>query len=76
MNTILIIVILFSLWLMYSMLESYRNIQKELREIRLKCVSGNVMPSSNTTFMKNMDPVDKMKSNVIKGLTNVLSYYS
>lgn len=41
MNLITIIIIAIVVWLVYSLINSYRNLEKELREIRAKCIGVN-----------------------------------
>ena len=43
------------MWLLYSLLLSYRSIQKELREIRLKCITcnSNNIINNETDNVKN-----------------------
>ena len=51
------------LWFVWSILQSYRSLEKELREIRVKCV---MQPSSETK-----DPVDTLKNTVVYGLASM-----
>ena len=46
MNLITIIIIAIVIWLVYSLIQSYRNLEKELREIRAKCIGVNNTASS------------------------------
>jgi len=39
MNLIVVILLLIGAYLIYSMLESYKELAKEIREIRLKCIN-------------------------------------
>jgi len=41
MNLITVIIIALVIWLVYSLIQSYRNLEKELKEIRAKCINMN-----------------------------------
>jgi hypothetical protein len=62
-TTMLLVMVL--LWFVYMLLQSYRNLEKELREIRVKCV----MPAATT----QEDPVNTMKQTVVAGLSRLAS---
>lgn len=40
MNLITVIIIAILMWLIYSLIQSYRSLEKELKEIRAKCIIG------------------------------------
>lgn len=64
MDTITIILIVLVLWLVYALLQSYRRLENELREIRVKCVgAGGSISTSNV-----QDPVNDMQSKVVSML--------
>ena len=48
MNFITIIIIAIVVWLVYSLIQSYRNLEKELREIRAKCIGFNTAATTAT----------------------------
>jgi hypothetical protein len=52
------------MWLVSGLLQSYRNIEQELREIRVKLG----MPTDN---QDQVDPVEGMKDTVVGGLKRV-----
>lgn len=62
---ITLIIVLICLWFVYSLLQSYKNIERELREIRVKCV----LPTKPAA----KDPVETMKSTVVSGLSRLAS---
>jgi hypothetical protein len=64
MNLIVVILILITMWLVSGLLQSYRNIEQELREIRMKLG----MPTDN---QDQVDPVKGMKDTVVGGLKRV-----
>lgn len=64
MNLIVVILILITMWLVSGLLQSYRNIEQELREIRMKLG----MPTDN---QDQVDPVEGMKDTVVGGLKRV-----
>lgn len=64
MNTITLILLGFVLWLTYIMYNSYVGMQKELREIRLKCMGT---PDSKYAT----DVPGKLKTNLIETLTSL-----
>jgi hypothetical protein len=49
MNLITVIIIGIVIWLVYSLIQSYRNLEKELKEIRAKCIGVN---NAAPTFAK------------------------
>jgi len=49
MNLITIIIISIVIWLVYSLIQSYRNLEKELREIRVKCIGVNTVPTKESS---------------------------
>lgn len=49
MNLITVIIIAIVIWLVYSLIQSYRNLEKELREIRAKCIGVNNTTTTSTT---------------------------
>lgn len=71
MNLVTVILVLLVAWLMYSLVKSYNSLQAELREIRMKCVSGGANMSAASTNVR--DPVTDMKSNVLGGLNRLLA---
>lgn len=40
MNLIAVIIILLLVWLLYRLMKTYDSLRKELRDIRVKCVSS------------------------------------
>lgn len=60
MQLIALIVIVVIIWFLYGLLDSYRGIERELREIRLKCM----MPADT----ERKDPITRMKAGVMGGL--------
>jgi hypothetical protein len=64
MNLIIVILIIIALWLVSGLLQAYRNIEQELREIRIKLG----MPTDNPD---QVDPVKGMKDTVVGGLKRV-----
>ena len=65
MNTITVILIVIVLWLVYALLQSYRRLEKELREIRVKCVGAGGTISTDTGAV---DPVNQMQGKVVSML--------
>lgn len=65
MNTLTIILLVIVVWMAYAMYQSYIGMQKELREIRLKCMGT---PESKYA---TKDPVDSMKDTVIGTLVSL-----
>lgn len=49
MNLINVIIIALVIWLVYSLIQSYRNLEKELKEIRAKCINMNVPAQTQTS---------------------------
>lgn len=64
MNLVTVLLCLMVAWFLYTLMDSYRSMQKELREIRLKCIGS---PTSQYT----KDPNDSMKGTLIEGLTKL-----
>ena len=48
MNLITVIIIAIVIWLVYSLIQSYRNLEKELKEIRAKCIGINNVAVTTT----------------------------
>lgn len=65
MNLITVILVVIVLWLVYALLQSYRRIEHELREIRVKCVM------SPDKSKQPVDPMDSMKNTVVSGLSRL-----
>jgi hypothetical protein len=76
MKIITLITIVIIAWLIYSLIQSHHNIEKELREIRIKCVLPNnsSTPSSNNDKYSNPDnyPLNSIKTGLISNLTSLL----
>jgi uncharacterized protein with PQ loop repeat len=72
MNLVTILAFGLVAWLVYSMLMSYRNMEKELREIRKKCIINN--RDSDEEVEYRADPVSRMKNNVIDNLQSLINY--
>jgi len=78
MNIITLIAILVALSLLYSMIQSHNNMEKELREIRMKCImptksdtiSSSSIPASYDVRTNN--PYSVLKSRLVSTLTNLL----
>jgi hypothetical protein len=76
MNLIVVLLILLAAWLVYSILQSYRNMEEELRQIRLKCIiSKDNAPAAQepaaytgSGYMGSVDPVSKMTASLIYAL--------
>ena len=60
MNFITIIIIAIVVWLVYSLIQSYRNLEKELREIRAKCIGFNT--AATTATLSTSSNLDKPKT--------------
>ncbi len=65
MNTLTLVLLAIIVWLAYTMYQSYIGMQKELREIRLKC-----MGTTQSKYTAK-DPVDTMKDSVIGTLSSL-----
>ena len=74
MNLIVVLLILLAAWLVYSILQSYRNMEEELRQIRLKCIISKddaaQEPAAYTGsgYMGSVDPVSRMTASLIYAL--------
>lgn len=64
MQLVTLIVIVICLWFVYALLQSYKNIERELREIRVKCV----LPTKTKS-----NPVESMKDTIVSGLSRMAS---
>lgn len=75
MNMITVILIVVVMWLVYALLQSYRRLETELREIRVKCVGAGVGSGSISVDapQSTSDPMSKMRSNVVSMLQAVQS---
>jgi hypothetical protein len=80
MNVITLIAIVIIAWLIYSLIQSHHNIEKELREIRIKCVlpstnydSSTISTTSPASYSnKNNYPLNSLKSSLVSNLTTLL----
>jgi hypothetical protein len=78
MKIITLLAILFVGWIIYSLIQSNNNIQRELREIRLKCINNgtNTYSSSNDTYTYDESTKTRLKTiqnTLVSGLTNLIS---
>ena len=73
MNLIVVILILLVAWLVYSIIQSYRGMAEELRQIRMKCVKNSEDVDSEFTYNKS-DPAKKMVSTLVSALQMVKDY--
>ena len=71
MKLVVVILILLAAWLVYSILQSYRNMEYELREIRMKCIKESAVTSSDD---RGRDPTEKMTSSLVSLLQMVKNY--
>lgn len=67
MSLLQIALIMLMIWIVYTMLQSYRSMEKELREIRVKCIG--TAKSSLT-----QDPVDNVRSKLVEGLSQLAKF--
>lgn len=75
MNLIVVIIVMVVLWLVYSLLQSYRGMQEELRQIRMKCVGGTqTVQGYKEDSGDNVDPVVRMRSSLVSALEAVKQY--
>lgn len=56
--------IILIVWIVYVMLQSYRSMEKELREIRMKCMGTASSQYTN-------DPIEAVKGKLVEGLTQL-----
>ena len=70
MNLIAVIIIGVLMWLLFSLLKSYRELQKELRYIRVKCVTpgGGVPVRADLVAETAPNPYDNVKGTLIGAL--------
>lgn len=61
MNLVVVILVLIALWVAWSFAQSYRNIERQLQEIKVKCVGSNLQETA-------APPGDIMKSQLLGGL--------
>jgi len=74
-NTTTLLLILLVSWVLYSLLQSYNNIVKELREIRVKCVLPNNNSTSNgpaNNYNVVNYPMKNISSTLVSGLSQFL----
>lgn len=64
MSLLQLALIALMVWIVYTMLQSYRSMQKELREIRMKC-----MGTKTSSYTR--DPIDEVRSKLVEGLTSL-----
>jgi hypothetical protein len=80
MNIVTLIAVIFLISLIYSLIQSHNNIERELREIRMKCVmptNSNEIASSTPASYSNPknNPYKMVKSSLVTGLTSLLPTY-
>lgn len=66
MNSLVIVLIAIVLWMAYTMYRSYTAMEKELREIRMKC-----MGTSSSNY--NQSPGESMRKDVVGMLSRLAS---
>lgn len=66
MSLLQLALIALMIWIVYTMLQSYRSMEQELREIRVKCIG---IGKATSTYTK--DPVDSVRTKLIEGLTQL-----
>ncbi len=64
MNFVVILMLFLTAYIVYTMMDSYRSMQKELREIRLKCIG-----TPDSAYTK--DPTGVLKGTLVEGLTRL-----
>lgn len=64
MNLAIIVALLIIAWIVYTISQSYRALQQELREIRMKCFGA---PDSKY----NKEPTSQIKNVLVEGLTKL-----
>ena len=64
MNLTVVLLLVGASYIIYTILESYRSMTRELREMRLKCMAPTLSDSS-------ADPVDTMKVQMIQVLSKL-----
>ena len=64
MGMIVVLLLLLAAYIVYTMMDSYRSMQKELRDIRLKCMG-------TATSAYTRDPTGEMKGQLVEGLTRL-----
>jgi len=84
MNIVTLLAIIFLISLIYSLIQSHNNIERELREIRMKCVmptNSNEIAASKSASTPasysnpNNNPYKMVKSSLVSGLTSLLPTY-
>lgn len=64
MSTLIYLLVGIIIWMVYTMYKTYTAMQKELREIRLKCMKGS---SSQYTS----EPIRDMRNTMVSALTSL-----
>lgn len=64
MSLLQLALILLVAYIVYTMMQSYRSMEKELREIRMKCIG-----KATSEFTK--DPIDSVRGKLVEGLTQL-----
>lgn len=62
MSLIAVIVILVLAYIVYTMMQSYRGMERELREIRLRCMG------TTQSKYETQDPVSTLRNRLTEGL--------
>lgn len=68
MSSLVYILVAIIVWMAYTMYKSYTGLQKELREIRLKCMKGS---GANSTSEYTSEPVSDMRNTMLTALTTL-----
>jgi hypothetical protein len=74
MKLVVIILLLVVVWLVYSILQSYRSMSDELRKIRLKCIKSTNDSYNDESEVDETDPANKMTKSLISVLSMVKNY--
>ena len=64
MNTLVIVLVAIIVWMAYTMHSSYRALEKELREIRLRCIG-------RSESVHTSEPTEQMKSTMMGMLSKL-----
>jgi len=74
MNLIVVILVVIIIWLVYALLQSYRGLAEELRQIRAQCIGTGTGTAGQGYKASTVDPVDKMTGSLISGLKVIKQY--
>jgi hypothetical protein len=72
MDLVVVILVVIALWLMYSLVQSYRSLANKIQDMSDKCM----LQGSSDKNTRSNDPVDNVSNSLMAGLGYIKNYAS